>query len=374
MANDEEIPTEEDITEKAAILEKRLELQSNLESFIACVNASIENGLFKTLGKKQEGWVRSFLSRIKETILRRPSPSTSTTTPNAKSENTTSSQNSSSLQTAETKEGEEALERILKNIEDARDGLKLTQNKTYNLSKCERALSEARRNYANALYSVGRGWTFENEYAGYVWILLAGLLVSVFALYYFGDTIKLDQKLHVDVAAINAVAWGVIGATLRAIWFLKEKVDERGFRKSWNVYFISVPFLGGILGGVVYLIISAGIVILGPSSNIPPTTTTNTTTTTPGPVSTANATAAPIPTKGATPGSNATAAPTISTTIAKTTGTNKTNFPINAIAIIPFSALAGYNWEWAIGVFNQIAERFPIKTTPTKDISKSIKK
>lgn len=136
MANRKEISIEEDITEKAAILEKRLELQSNLESFIACVNASIENGLFDTLDKKQEGWIRSFLRRIKETILRRPSPSTSTITPNAKSENTTSNQKSSSSQkTAVTKEGKEALDRILKNIEDARDGLKLTQNKTYNLSK-----------------------------------------------------------------------------------------------------------------------------------------------------------------------------------------------------------------------------------------------
>jgi hypothetical protein len=152
--------------------------------------------------------------------------------------------------------------------------------------------------------------------------------------YYFGDSIQLSKKLHVPDAAINAVAWGVIGAILRAIWFLKEKVDERGFRKSWNVYFISIPFLGGILGGVVYLIIFAGLVILTGPSNIP----TNTT---------------------ATAG-----------TIANTTA----NPSISAIAIIPFSALAGYNWEWAIGVFNQIGERFPSKTTSTKDILTSIKK
>jgi hypothetical protein len=50
-----EISTEVELTEKAAILEKRKELQANLESFIACVNASIENGLFKTLDEKEIG-------------------------------------------------------------------------------------------------------------------------------------------------------------------------------------------------------------------------------------------------------------------------------------------------------------------------------
>jgi hypothetical protein len=73
------------------------------------------------------------------------------------------------------------------------------------------------QDYANALYSVGRGWRFENEYAGYIWIWLAELLASIFVIYYFGDTIKLHQTLHIDIAAINAVTWGVIGATLRAI-------------------------------------------------------------------------------------------------------------------------------------------------------------
>jgi hypothetical protein len=324
-------PPEEDIIEKASILEKYREFQTNLESFTGCVNASIENGLFKTINKKQGPGTKSFARQLKENIFKTRSPSTSTAS-NTNEENTTSSQNSSSIQ--KTK-GEEALESILNKMQQARDELKsVQQNKTYDLSKCENLLSEAKQYYANALYSVGRVWIFENEYAGYIWIWLAGLLVSIFALYYFGDVLKLGNKLHVDDAAINAVVWGVIGATLRAIWFLKEKVDERGFRKSWNVYFISVPFLGGILGGVVYLIIFAGLVILTGPSNLP---------------------------------TNATVA-------SKTIVNTPTNPSISAIAIIPFSALAGYNWEWAIGVFNQIGERFPIKTTSSRDISKTINK
>jgi len=320
-----EISTEEELTEKAAILEKRKELLANLESFIACVNASIENGLFKTLDEKQGIGGRSFLRRIKESILGNRSSSSSTTS-NASRGNSTSSQKT---------KGEEALKLILDKIQEARNELKSPQqNKTYDLSKCEKFLSEAKQYYANALFSVGRGWIFENEYAGYIWIWLAGLLVSVFALYYFGVNIQLSEKLHVPDAAINAVIWGVIGAVLRAIWFLKEKVDERGFRKSWNVYFISVPFLGGILGGIVYLIVFAGLVILTGPSSIPDNNTGS----------------------------------------ASTTTNAITNPSISAIAIIPFSALAGYNWEWAIGVFNQIGERFPSKTTSTKDILTSIKK
>lgn len=325
-----EVSIEEEITQNAAILEKCKELQAKIENFIACVDASIENGLFKTIDKKQDGIGRSFFRRIKDRILGSRSSSMSTTTKSNK-ENATSSQNSSSAQ--KTK-GEEALDRILNKIQETRNELKSAQNGTYDLSKCDKFLSEARQYYANALYSVGRGWTFENEYAGYIWIWLAALLVSIFVLYYFGDLTQLSKKLHVDDAAINAVTWGVIGATLRAIWFLKEKVDERGFKKSWNIYFITIPFLGGILGGVVYLIIFAGLVILTGPSSIPTNSTT---------------------------------------AKAESTANTITNPSISAIAIIPFSALAGYNWEWAIGVFNQIGERFPIKTT-SKDILTSVKK
>jgi membrane associated rhomboid family serine protease len=86
------------------------------------------------------------------------------------------------------------------------------------------------------------------------------LLAAIFLIFYSQP--DLDTKLKVRDPAINATAWGVIGAVLRAMWFLKSKVDMRTYRNAYNIYFISVPFLGGILGTIIYLLFLGGLFAL----------------------------------------------------------------------------------------------------------------
>ena len=164
------------------------------------------------------------------------------------------------------------------------------------------SVAKARISYLKVLYSKSWIWRFINIYAGPVWIYLTSFLVLVLAFYIYSfDTII--SKTGIEHAAINAVTWGCVGGILRGLWYLKDKVSEREYKNSWWVFFVSVPFLGGIFGAIVYLIIIAGIWSLGV-------------------------------------GSTSQGAPDI-------------NRPA---VIIPIAALAGFNWEWAVKIFRQIGD------------------
>ena len=74
-------------------------------------------------------------------------------------------------------------------------------------------------------------------------------------------------KLHVNIqeAALHAATWGCVGGILRGLWYLKDKVSDRKYRNSLRIYFISVPFLGGLFGAIMYFLIVAGLFIIAPS-------------------------------------------------------------------------------------------------------------
>jgi hypothetical protein len=183
-------------------------------------------------------------------------------------------------------------EEILQNLKNAKE-----YASTYTFPDSRYYLSLAIRSYSDALNSVSRWWRFRNVYGGLVWIYLIGILAALFFVFYYHRDI-LEANLSVDPSAINAAAWGIIGAVLRAMWWLRGKVDKRLYRISYNIYFVSIPFIGGMLGSVIYLIILGGLVALGTGS------------------------------EGV----------------------------VNPLAIIPFAALAGYNWLWAITIFNKIGD------------------
>jgi hypothetical protein len=206
---------------------------------------------------------------------------------------------------AEDKQGvlkEDAFERIQRNLKKARQTLY-----EEDFSDAEYFTSLALHSYDKALYGASRLWRFSNMYAGPIWIYLIGFLIGVLSFYiYFIDAYFVNFH-GIQQAAIHAVTWGCIGGILRGMWYLKDKVSDRRYRNSWRIYFLSVPFLGGIFGSIVYLVIVAGLAAL----NVPT-----------GP-----------PSDGGQP-----------LTIA------------NPIAIIPLAALAGFNWEWAVILFKRIGD------------------
>jgi hypothetical protein len=251
-------PKHEDVTE---IIRKRNMFRDSIDQIDLSVNAGAENGLFDEI-KKLKPEKRE---KIPEDIF----------------------------------------ELILNKLNEAKENL---SEEKYPYPKTERNISEANQLYSKALYAPTGPWRFVNMYGAYMWFYLIGILAAIFFVFFYGREL-LTTNLGIDQAALNASAWGVIAAILCAMWFLRGTVDERRYRKSWNLYFISIPFIGGILGSIVYLIILGGLVALS-------TTTT--------------------------------------------TGS------INPLAIIPFAALAGYNWEWAINIFNRIGELIESKPPPDR--------
>ena len=164
------------------------------------------------------------------------------------------------------------------------------------LSEAETKLSLANGKFNYALQSTPRHWRFSNLYAGYIWIYLIGFLVGIFIFYYFDFDGQLSQDNNFNQSAIYATTWGCIGSILRGLWFLKKRVDLKDYENSWAMTFLSAPFIGSILGVVVYLLIIGGLLSI-----------------------------------------------------------TQQNLDIkNIFAIIPFSAFAGFNWEWAIEQFKKL--------------------
>ena len=191
--------------------------------------------------------------------------------------------------------------------------------------------SEALRSYDKALYTPSRLWRFSNVYGGPMWIYLIGFLVAVLAFYW----VQLDTNIlrlnppgvRIQEAALHATTWGTVGAILRGLWYLKDKVSDRRYRNSYRIYLLSVPFLGGLFGAILYFMLVAGLFIIAPAQAPAILNQTNTE---------PNATQT-----GSMAQANTSPAGNVST-----------------VAIIPLAALAGFNWEWAIMIFKRIGDSF----------------
>lgn len=222
-------------------------------------------------------------------------------------------------------------------IDKVKEQMLLTRKNldTHQYSECETNLTVAIDLQARALYSTKRRWRFLHVYAGHIWIYLIAILVSIFAIYYFGlldcpgennslttqtigsnntsnskiqgSTCALNKLFGSDVVGLYAVTWGCVGAVLRGLWYLKINVGRKQYRDAWIIYYLSVPFLGGILGAVVYFIIIGGLL----------TVTTN------------------VDVK-------------------------------QSIPIIVFAALAGFNWEWAVRIFKALGDSLSPKSSQSE--------
>jgi hypothetical protein len=190
----------------------------------------------------------------------------------------------------------EALETILSSLKKAREKL---QGSPPELPSSYYELSVARSGYYKAVQNAPWLWRFSKLYAANVLAYLLLFLASIFLFYYFRADILLAETLNIDSDAINATAWGTIGGILRGISRLWYRVNRREFRDVWKGYFISSPFLGGLFGSIVYLLILAGIIIASSSSQ-------------------------------------------------------QVEGVLNPFVIMPFCAYAGYNWEWAVNQFSRV--------------------
>jgi hypothetical protein len=228
-------------------------------------------------------------------------------------------------------------------FEDIQCKLKEARKHLYSddFSDADYYTSLAIRAYDHALYSSSRTWRFSNIYAGHIWIYLVTFLVAVLAFYWYQlDSNFLKLHVHIQEAALHAATWGTVGGILRGLWYLKDKVSDRKYRNSFRIYFLSVPFLGGLFGAIFYFMLVAGLFILAPTQA--PTILNQT-----GRASIINSTA-----------SGGQSNPTTSTGA------------VSTLAIIPLATLAGFNWEWAVMIFKRIGDSFKGEIEPDDKVEK----
>ncbi|MDR4492410.1 MAG: hypothetical protein R2685_16195 [Candidatus Nitrosocosmicus sp.] len=309
--------------------EEAIELKNELNLVNTRINVAIENGLYDY---KSEGPLLRLINHIARTI--------------SKIRNNKSPEFDANLRHLDGGQKNEPT-KILENIKIAKD--KFNENK---FTEAELCLSTAKREYTREIEGAPLWWKFENVYAGYVWIYLIAILAGIFALYSAAQIYDIDFKfesiLSVNDPAINATAWGVIGAVLRAMWFLKTKIDHRTYRNAFNNYFISIPFIGGILGALIYLILYGGLIALSSDTGF------------------ANNPSGEITqnTSNLQVSENQTTDNDSDSQSNRKTSSNNNNSNgnsngidlINPLTVIPFAALAGYNWEWAIRLFNRLGD------------------
>ena len=237
------------------------------------------------------------------------------------------------------------MDRVFKDIQD---NLYMARKSLDNddLPASEYYVAQALRAYEKALYAPSRTWRFSNVYAGPMWIYLVGFLVSVLVFYWYQlDANFLNLHVHIQEAALHATTWGTLGAILRGLWFLKDKVSDRRYRNSFRIYLISTPFLGGLFGAIFYFLIVSGLFIIAPAQA--PEILANQTT-----ISESNATTTTTQTGSANQANN----------------TSERN--VSTLAIIPLAALAGFNWEWAIMILKRIGESFKGEMEPEDKIDR----
>jgi hypothetical protein len=274
---------------------------------------------------------------------------------------------------------------IVCRLKDARISLR-----NNNLEDSQSHLSHTIQLYSESLHSASRRWRFSNLYGGPIWIYLVGFLIVISVFYILNwDHLLIEEDnaplSGVDDAAIHAVTWGAVGGLLRGLWFLKDKVGDRRYRKSWKIYFISVPFIGGIFGALVYFVVVAGLLAFNPNgafSTDEPSrqqatmdlldaakTLSNSTqilsqadSDEPTRIETGNgnATRGDIPSRSGvvTDISNATGEILNATDTLISDGDEPSAVIAQPLVIIPLAALAGFNWEWFVNLAKRIGETF----------------
>jgi hypothetical protein len=224
------------------------------------------------------------------------------------------------------------------------------------LIESDHDLDEVLDKYSDAKHAMSTRWRLFNIYALDVYLYLIGFLALIFA-FYVSKLDEFSQQPPFVQTALHAATWGAIGAILRGLWFLKEGVGEGKYRKTWRILYYSYPFLGGIFGTLTYLILVAGLLTFGGNDALDELTNGNATS--------GNQIEKPVDETASSgnqvgkPGENA-----------SDSSNDKPN-PLSPrnLLFIPIAALAGFNWEWFMIIFNRLADIFTVtEKKPTEKI------
>lgn len=168
------------------------------------------------------------------------------------------------------------------------------------ITKTRFYLSTVVNQFSYVMNSMPLRWRFLHLYAGDIWIYLIGFLSMAFFIYFSNIDLILVSNLDIPPTGAVAALFGIVGGVTRGLWKLWTRVNKMYFRKVWRIYFLSCPFLGGIFGSIMYLLIIGGLLAISDASEI-----------------------------------------------------NSIN---EELVVIGFAIVAGYNWEWSVKRLEKIGE------------------
>lgn len=129
--------------------------------------------------------------------------------------------------------------------------------------------------FYHAINSTSLSWRLKNIHALHLFPYVPAVIGAIIIFYLSGLPLAFttghflgyETPLNISIAAVNAVVWGVIGALFQDIWYLWLYVNTREYEVTWQVKFFLAPIVGGIIGGAIYLLIAAGLLVLSADAN-----------------------------------------------------------------------------------------------------------
>ncbi len=162
--------------------------------------------------------------------------------------------------------------------------------------KAIEALDRAQNKFDTAIEKVGRGKRLLYVYGVPSAVYMFGILGVIGWVVLSPPSIFSGLPSFLTIPK-KVMLGGTVGSVLQGITKLWNDVDERSYRKLWGTWYLLAPFMGALLGSIVYLVFYVGLV----------------------------------------------------------SSTQEPNLTNPSLAIL-IAMLAGYNWEWAQGVLSRTVE------------------
>lgn len=149
---------------------------------------------------------------------------------------------------------------LLKDPEQFADAEYLVRQVRARMNQIEQSLAGARV-YALRIFAYQTVWMAVLALLALV-TTVGGTTFSAWTAYLLGIPLE-SERLNWAVLFISTLAWGGIGGVTSALWSLYHHVSVlRDYDPVENLWYYSQPVLGMVLGGVVFLVIGSGFLVV----------------------------------------------------------------------------------------------------------------
>lgn len=149
---------------------------------------------------------------------------------------------------------------LLKDPEQYADAEYMVNQVRARINQIEQSL-EGGRTYAPRIFAYQTVWMLLLATLALV-TTVGGGAISAWVAYFLGVELGSEQ-LNWAVLFLSTLAWGGIGGVTSALWSLYHHISiERDYDPVENLWYYSQPVLGMVLGGIVFLVMGAGFLVV----------------------------------------------------------------------------------------------------------------